>query len=220
VIATDLTPEELAQLERVGLVRATADAQTFELTWEARTLLGEKPQRPKLEPLRSWLARLGMLAAVLLSACGAPETPQVWLFSPDAFLESETVEWAERWSRATGVDIHVGPGGVAVTAVDHIEDGTCELATAASYDSTGFVVLGLSSIVVDITPSHGCTLWSESLGHGMGHVLGGHGHAESGLMASHVVRRRGGNEIDLPALELVCANLDCSWMQPEPHVTP
>lgn len=68
--ARRFTHGELSLLPKVGLPQEMSPG-TFELTWEGRALLGEKPQRPpKPEPFRAWLARMHLLTALVAVGCG------------------------------------------------------------------------------------------------------------------------------------------------------
>lgn len=158
-------------------------------------------------------------AALLLIAagCSAPEEGEpAIVFTPDAKLATQTKTWAERWSKATGVDIRVGEGGIQVRAVDAVtisDEDTCG-ATLHVLDRQNGEHLRSDLVEIDTTPPKGCVGWGYTLGHEIGHALGAVGHTEDGLMQPtlplgvvHV--------IDDAALELVCANLDCAWMTPE-----
>lgn len=132
--ATDLTPAGLALLERVGLVRATADGAVFEMTREARTLLAEKAPRPrKLEPLPTWLARLSLLAAGALVGCGgAARSEEVSRDQPQAPAALELTSWSIECSyvaRATDTPESVLLVAAADVSPDGWVDATFELSS-------------------------------------------------------------------------------------------
>lgn len=58
--ASSFTPGELELCVKVGLLHEVSPG-VYELTARARILLGERPQRPKLEPFRAWFTRIGLL---------------------------------------------------------------------------------------------------------------------------------------------------------------
>lgn len=134
---------------------------------------------------------------------------------PDAAVADVTDEWSGRWSAATGCDVRVESGGVPVLAVEEssIDDGKtrCGSTQRLIRDEETIRVL---SVEIDLTPPDECVGWGYTVGHEIGHVIGGRGHAESGLMVDRlplgVV-----HVIDEAALELVCASVECSSFNPE-----
>jgi hypothetical protein len=162
--------------------------------------------------------------ALLLAACGAepieatgpivltpdaevergPEPLPVITLSPSPELLDAATDWAARWSAATGRGIVVGDGGHRIEAQDDVLNDAGKRLCGGTRLSTGIRVARVQAGT--------CPGMYETLGHELGHLLGADAHTEShGIMDVASDPR----PIDAAALELVCANLECSAFRPE-----
>lgn len=170
--------------------------------------------------------KLAAILGALLLACGGsaeaapsaapPEAPScAFTFDPEPSLVDATRAAAERWSAATGCDVHVAAGGVPIIA----------------WPSMYSTVLPDGSLAID--PYEGdrrmCGAWDPgmramyvapcsrplpfSVSHEMGHALGTLAHSATGIMAESVAKAD--DVIDDASLELVCSVLECPVFVPE-----
>ncbi len=125
------------------------------------------------------------------------------VLSPHEVLREATEEWAIRWSDALACDVHLGDGGLPVELVARIQrpDGS---------DAPG--ATGAARDYVHISARVGEDQRWRSLGHELGHLLGGD-HTEShGVLSGEEGRS---NAIDTEAAVSVCTRLPCGAMSPE-----
>lgn len=124
-------------------------------------------------------------------------------FSPDEALRLATEEWAARWSVATDCDIVVADGGIPVQLALSIErpDGT--------------QAPGVTSEARDLIQINARSRFEQrarSVGHEMGHALGGDHTGSDGVLSGARQRR---DVIDLASLDSVCRSLACGAVSPE-----
>jgi hypothetical protein len=123
--------------------------------------------------------------------------------TPHPALADATQRAAERWSSATGCDVRVAPGGVPVVHVRGLTTTSGKRA-AGALRHTGNDVCKR----IDIDDELG---GPRTVAHEIGHCLGAHGHAESGLMAEGA----GSGVIEAASLTFVCSKVACTAFQPE-----
>lgn len=175
--------------------------------------------------------RLLLLAVLLLAACAgsepsldateetaplavaietAPEVVCSVTFTPDPELLAETRQAAARWSAATGCDIRVGEGGIAVRLVAE------RMVTPEGTEGHGHTYCPTSDpctrsgLVIDVARDH----HPATIAHEMGHALGSssaHVEDESALM----FHTGGEGAIVSADLCYVCETLGCSAFVPE-----
>jgi hypothetical protein len=126
------------------------------------------------------------------------------VLSPRPALADATQSAAERWSAATGCDVRVSPGGVPVIHVTGLVTTSGKRAAGAWRSYVGDDVCKR----IDIDDELG---GPRTVAHEVGHCLGAHGHAESGLMAEGA----GNGVIDEATVEFVCSQVPCLSFQPE-----
>jgi hypothetical protein len=146
-------------------------------------------------------------------------------FDPAPELAEATERAAERWSAATGCDVHVDSAGVSLVAwrrmfVDDLPDGHVGISELPNPDGSSRTPCGLSTwrdgrvAIIDVALSSSCEL-GYAVAHEMGHALAGiQGHALDGVLAP------GGTEgaadvITEASLGLVCSSLPCADFKPE-----
>lgn len=174
---------------------------------------------------------LTILPLLVLVACSAAPAPapigftllQRFTLSPPSYLEASTRDWAKRWDAATGIHLAVMPGGIPIIPESMgITDGSKECGgtslTWYSIDEPmgSEMPYKVDSVELDNTRIAGCLPESMTLGHEIGHVLGGplgH-HAVSGMFAEHVDLSNGW-KIDAAALDAVCEYALCTKYEPE-----
>lgn len=124
-------------------------------------------------------------------------------FGPDEALRLATEEWAARWSIATDCDIVVAEGGIPVRLVLGIErpDGT--QAPGVTSEARDDIQINSRSRVEQR---------GRSVGHEMGHALGGDHTDTDGVLSGRKKRRE---VIDRAALDSVCRTLTCGVVSPE-----
>lgn len=156
-------------------------------------------------PIPSGTLDMSPSSAPAEQALDAPACERV--FSPEAGLEAATQAAAERWSAATGCDVHLGEGGWwvlwagEITIVD-APAGTVGL--GATYPDDRATWIARDQSLGDLT---------FTVTHEMGHALRAErGHADSGLMAAAA---KPGALIDDASLSFVCATLPCEAFNPE-----
>lgn len=162
-----------------------------------------------------WLTRIGMVALVAPAGCDRASPPQLpppaaalsgpacsFELTPDDLLLDAVEAAAERWGRATGCDIHVGPAGVPVVFADRIRrpDGKTEAA--------GMTTEARDRVLIHVRG----TDWPGTVLHELGHVLGGEHVASDGILSGEAGHT---DVIDAPALESVCTRLPCGAFSPE-----
>lgn len=126
------------------------------------------------------------------------------VLTPQPALADATQLAAERWSAATGCDVRVGAGGVPVVHVTGLTTTRGKRA-AGAWRHTGDNVCKR----IDIDDELG---GPRTVAHEVGHCLGAHGHASSGLTAEGA----GSGVIDAATLEHVCSQVPCSAFSIEP----
>lgn len=138
-----------------------------------------------------------LVVALALCACGSAEAfeeaapPEVdaslaceRVFSPSPELLELTTSAARQWAEATGCDVHVGEGGVAITLVPSIENEKGEPQCGATYrlHDEGGVIIGVRGAEISAAPR--CRLRARDVLHEAGHALAPRrGHTSEGLMA-------------------------------------
>ena len=155
-------------------------------------------------------------AAVSTAALEAPvETPEPCqvVFSPAPELLEETTAVAARWATATGCDIRVGEGGIAVRIATDL--GLSPLGTKA-HGWTHCPVDGetckRSALLIDLTADHK----ASALAHEFGHALGSSAAHLPDDEAPALMTHWGGDGLITAAdLVYVCAALDCQLLAPE-----
>lgn len=132
------------------------------------------------------------------------------VFSPVPELLAETVAAAARWSAATGCDIRVGEGGIALRLVEE------RMITPRGTEAHGRTYCPAEScrrseLVIEVARDHA----AMTVAHEMGHALeASFAHVDDDPSA--LMCHTGGNGTILASdLVLVCAALDCSVMTPE-----
>lgn len=132
------------------------------------------------------------------------------VFTPAPELLAETLAAAARWSAATGCDIRVGEGGIALRLVEErmpTPRGT--LAHGATYCASA--PCKRSGLVIDVARDHAAV----TIPHEMGHALASttdHVEDDENALMFHT----GGEGVILACdLVLVCGALDCALMTPE-----
>jgi hypothetical protein len=168
------------------------------------------------------MKRSAILGALVLACSSPPDAPRDaapeacdFAFDPEPDLEGITVAAAERWSAATGCNVHVAAGGAAIVA----------------WPSMYGTVLPDGSLSIDqhVGDRRMCGAWDPatstmyvapcsrplafSVGHEMGHALGLLTHSASGIMAETVAQAS--DVIDDASLALVCSALECPAFAPE-----
>lgn len=108
------------------------------------------------------------------------------VFSPEESIAELAESAAEQWSEATGCDVRVGEGGVAIRFVERITndagDPQCGV-THRMRDESGAVV-GARDIEISTNRVDRCRLTARDVLHEMGHGLAPRrGHTTEGLMA-------------------------------------
>lgn len=84
------------------------------------------------------------------------------IFTPDAELFHEVVDATERWSKATGCNIHVGEGGIPVRLVEVVVG-----ANGKQYPYSGGTYIGPNGPVVQVTAARE----PHDIPHELGHAL-------------------------------------------------
>jgi hypothetical protein len=176
------------------------------------------------------LPALALVLGTALSGCASVlgDDPQQLVLTPAPELEAATLEAAQAWSDATGLDVTVGPGGIPVVVDDALQAGgnaPDEGACGRTYVrrlATGKLV-DVRQIAVRLTAPAGyhCRTPAGTLRHEIAHALRslgspdvdpGAGHADEGLFAE---RANDSSTIDADALAAVCETAACAWMQEE-----
>lgn len=114
---------------------------------------------------------------------------------------------AAQWSEATGCDIRLGEGGVAVELVDRlVTEGGAPMCGASLRDA-GLV----TTIQISMATADRCRRPSLTLLHEMGHALAPHapsnGHTPDGLMRAEQDPKA--TTVDAAAVAVVCGELHC-----------
>jgi hypothetical protein len=133
---------------------------------------------------------------------GGPEpepAPCGLAFDPDPELLEATEAAAARWSAATGCDVRIEAGGIAVRIASTEQRGGHQAAARRNRE-TGEWAIGVAP---------GLLPWTADtlLTHEFGHVLGCVEHTPDGLMAEVIELYA---PIDESALRCVCAVLECA----------
>lgn len=151
------------------------------------------------------MSRLLALAALVLVGCGAPDEDAcgLTLLSPEPELRAATESAAARWTKATGCEVRVAPGGVSIALVDHVFEMPDGSASFSDPEGTGEERAGANDYRGIAISRMQMDDLGMSVTHEVGHRLGAK-HTETGVMSL-----RGGALIDEASLESVCARLPC-----------
>jgi hypothetical protein len=133
------------------------------------------------------------------------------VFTPAPELRAETLAAAARWSAATGCDIRIGEGGIALRLVED------RMPTPWGTEAHGHTYCPTddgckrSALVIDIARDHAAVTVAHEMGHALASTAG---HVEDNESA--LLFHTGGEGAILACdLVLVCAALDCALMTPE-----
>lgn len=164
------------------------------------------------------MTKLSLIVSTFLMACGADrggapvESPEQLVFSPSETFTLSTMAAAERWTRAAGLDVQVGEGGVSVEAQPRVfQPSSGEEICAHTYRHEG-------RIVIATAPSVACPSAAFLVTHEMGHILARrNGHADDGVMLDGHLRAptQADYGITAASLELVCELAHCGSFSPE-----
>jgi hypothetical protein len=124
------------------------------------------------------------------------------VFSPATELLDATTRAAARWSAATGCDVRVGTGGIPVVILPEVILNNGEARRSRA-------VVGSSNDRIEYRRRNLADA-GEIMPHELGHMLGGYGHSDSGVMKGLPE-----TPIDAASLLLVCENLHCESFAPE-----
>ncbi len=146
------------------------------------------------------MARFPLLVLLASLACSSdsPDAAVIHL-APDEPLRAPLERWAARWQAATGARIIVGSEGYPF-----------EYWTSVVVD--GVDRPGWTSPERDRVMVHHRANIESTVGHELGHLLGGDHTETDGVLSGYPERR---DVIDTAALTSVCARLACSRFTPE-----
>lgn len=129
-------------------------------------------------------------------------------FDPAPELLAATELHAARWAAAVGCDIRAESGGIPIVVRDEvIGNGKSVRATTR----TAWVDGVLLAYRIEVR-SDSLDQLDRIIPHEIGHALGGFGHSATGMMRE---RPKATDVIDAASLELVCASLPCTVLNPE-----
>jgi hypothetical protein len=165
-----------------------------------------------------------LILALALAACSPAGDDRLdvsapLMLSPDAEIADATENAAAAWSGATGIQIVLGSGGVAMRVVDDLD--ACGRTTTLRRASGRLV--RVDTIEIRRALGHDCMRRPGTLRHELGHALqqwgsrddfppDEDGHSDEGLMDAQASSIQ---VVDEPALELVCAAAPCTRFESE-----
>jgi len=154
------------------------------------------------------------LAPLTESSAATEESPAPCevTFSPDAALLDAFTAAAERWSAATGCDIHIGEGGIRVRIVAR-DDADLFNAETGKY-APAVTVMADGETRISFSPdweSRASRAPMHEMGHALSRRSGAHSDDPNALMYWNPTQR----EITASDLTFVCAELACTLFQPE-----
>jgi hypothetical protein len=152
-----------------------------------------------------------------VKADGAPWFAQpVVVFTPDLALEASTKDWAERWEKATCINIAVGPNGLRIEYKPNVMYQTKAM---RAQGKAAFEVCGQVDYTMQINSNQleGCNSPHYTIGHEMAHALGAGEHLE--LPAVGLTSEKADHSIpaiiDTASLTSVCSQIQCNCFDPE-----